>query len=85
MLKVYLENLEEAGARGRNLLSKKYARMDNLIPVLSDNPANDDGRKFSVYLRFCLCSEPETYGDRTFQPYCKNVRNAEAHLANNGD
>ena len=40
MLKVYLENLEEAGTRGRNLLSKKYARMDNLIPLLSDNPAN---------------------------------------------
>lgn len=36
MLKAYLENLEEAQARGRNLLSEKYARMDNLIPALSD-------------------------------------------------
>lgn len=72
MLKVYLENLEEAKTRGRSLLNKKYARMDNPIPTLSD-----DGREFSVQLR----CELETYGDRTLPLYCENVRNAEAHLA----
>lgn len=38
MLAAYLQQLEEAKARGRNLLTEKYARMDNLIPPLIDNP-----------------------------------------------
>lgn len=84
MLKVYLGNLEETETRGRNLPSKKYARMDNPIPALSDKPASGNGREFSVYLRFYLCCELETCGDRTLQLYCENVRNAEAHLASSG-
>lgn len=38
MLKAYLENIEDAVRGGRNLLTEKYARMDNLIPALTDNP-----------------------------------------------
>lgn len=75
MLKVYLENLEEAETRDRNLLNKKYARMDHPIPAL-----NDDGREFSVPLRCKL----ETCGDRTLRLHCENARNAEAHLASSG-
>lgn len=38
MLTSYLEQLKDAKARGRNLLTEKYARMDNLISPLTDNP-----------------------------------------------
>lgn len=42
MLAAYLQQLEEAKACGRNLLTEKYARMDNLIPPLIENPLIDD-------------------------------------------
>ncbi len=38
MLQSYLEDLESALASGRNLLTEKYARMDDLIPPLKSNP-----------------------------------------------
>lgn len=38
MLAAYLETLERAIAQGRNPLAEKYARMDGLIPPLSDDP-----------------------------------------------
>lgn len=38
MLASYLDNLKQAADEQRNLLMEKYARMDNLIPPLSDNP-----------------------------------------------
>lgn len=38
MLTSYLEQLKNAKALGRNLLTEKYARMDNLIPPLTDSP-----------------------------------------------
>ena len=38
MLAAYLETLARAEASGRNLLTEKYARMDNLIPPLTTNP-----------------------------------------------
>ena len=38
MLASYLDNLKQAADDQRNLLMEKYARMDNLIPPLSDNP-----------------------------------------------
>ena len=38
MLSAYLKQLQKAEKQGRNLLTEKYARMDNLIPPLTDNP-----------------------------------------------
>lgn len=38
MLSAYLEQLRAAKAQGRNLLTEKYARMDELIPPLTENP-----------------------------------------------
>jgi hypothetical protein len=34
----YLEDLRRAKAAGKNLMTLKYARMDDLIPPLSENP-----------------------------------------------
>lgn len=41
MLASYLRDLQLAEAQGRNLMTEKYARMDNLIPPLSTNPLID--------------------------------------------
>lgn len=38
VLQSLLDDLEAAGNRGRNLMTEKYARMENLIPLLQDNP-----------------------------------------------
>ena len=35
----YLEDLQRAKTEGKNLMTLKYARMDDLIPPLSTNPA----------------------------------------------
>jgi hypothetical protein len=40
-LKSYLHDLEKAMDDGMNLMTQKYARMDNLIPPLNNNPLID--------------------------------------------
>ena len=40
-LESYLSDLEKAEEKGINLMTHKYARMDNLIPLLNSNPIID--------------------------------------------
>jgi len=40
-LESYLSDLEKAEEKGINLMTHKYARMDNLIPQLNSNPLID--------------------------------------------
>ena len=40
-LESYLTDLSQAAANRRNLMTEKYARMDNLIPCLNANPVID--------------------------------------------
>jgi len=47
-LKSYLEDLQKAKDEGRNLLTEKYARMDNLIPPLKTSPLIDNIVKTEV-------------------------------------
>lgn len=54
MLAAYLVQLLEAKVQGRNLLTEKYARMDNLIPPLTEDTLIDDIDDISVYWQFEL-------------------------------
>ncbi len=65
-LRSYLNDLEEAMDEGRNLVELKYARIDNLIPPLSENPVIDriveaEGR----WLRELEAKYPNTFVGRS--------------------
>jgi hypothetical protein len=84
-LESYLEDLHQALQENRNLMTEKYARMDNLIPCLNRNPIIDDivsiekewqaevGRKYPHILSQ---SQPEYCGDPaaslSFQVYLRS-------------
>ncbi len=81
MLASYLADLEQAEAIGRNLLAEKYARMDKLIPPLSDSPLIDIivtvesnwqeelERRYPALYRRCCRSMGETGDGRNFGIY----------------
>ncbi|MCC4116659.1 DUF4125 family protein [Aromatoleum toluclasticum] len=81
MLASYLADLEQAEAAGRNLLAEKYARMDNLIPPLSNSPLIDVivtvesnwqeelERRYPALYRRCCRSTDETGDGRNFGIY----------------
>lgn len=81
MLESYLNDLLEADSKGRNLLAEKYARMDNQIPPLSNNPLIDiivtiEGnwqeeleRRYPALYRRCCRSMDETGDGRNFGVY----------------
>jgi len=84
MLESYLGDLLLARDKGRNLLTEKYARMDNLIPPLKSNPLineivhiEDDWQKElkekypSLYARTCRGTDPAQDGSE-FSIYLKS-------------
>lgn len=70
-LKSYLEDLHKAKAEGRNLLTEKYARMDNRIPPLKTNPIIDDIVEIEAHWMKELSEKyPYTFkGEPTFKIY----------------
>ena len=83
MLQSYLNDLQVAQKKGRNLVTEKYARMDNLIPPLSTNPLIDKiveieanwqeelKTKYpAIYNRMCRSTNPAQDGSN-FSVYLK--------------
>jgi hypothetical protein len=62
-LQSYLGDLQKAKAEGRNLLTEKYARMDNMIPPLKTNRLIDD----IVKLESCWMKELSQKYPRSFR------------------
>ncbi len=74
-LQSYLEDLQRAKAEGRNLLSEKYARMDNRIPPLKVNPLiNDIVELESGWMRELSQKYPRSFrgGAGSFELYLSN-------------
>lgn len=84
MLTSYLMQLSVAKLLGRNLLTEKYARMDNLIPPLTDSPYIDEIVEINelwqselqknypaLYKRCCRTMEPTGDG-RNFSVYLRS-------------
>jgi len=84
MLSAYLEQLECAKVRGRNLLTEKYARMDNLIPPLTDSPYIDEiveinefwqrelEEKYPALYKRCCRTMEETGDGKNFSIYLRS-------------
>jgi len=84
MLSNYLLKLSSAKLEGRNLLAEKYARMDNLIPPLTDSPYIDkiveinefwqielENKYPTLYKRCCRPMEPTGDG-QNFSIYLRS-------------
>jgi hypothetical protein len=83
LMAAYLIELTKAKRTGRNLITAKYARMDNLIPPLNTNPVIDKiveieaewqeeiRRKYpALYQRTCRSTDPTDDGSN-FSIYLK--------------
>jgi len=83
MLESYLNDLKVAQKKGRNLVTEKYARMDNLIPPLNTNPLIDkiveieakwqeeiEVKYPAIYNRMCRSTNPAQDGSN-FSVYLK--------------
>jgi hypothetical protein len=71
-LQSYLEDLQKAKAEGRNLLTEKYARMDNRIPPLKTNRLIDEIVKIeSQWMRELSQKYPQSFkgGSGGFELY----------------
>jgi hypothetical protein len=83
LLAAYLIELKSAKRRGRNLVTEKYARMDNLIPPINTNPVIDKivdveskwqqeirERYPALYARSCRSTD-QSGGDTNFSVYLR--------------
>lgn len=81
MLESYLDDLRQAETDQRNLLTEKYARMDNLIPPLSNNPLikiivaienawqNELQQRYPALYQRCCRSMDQTGDGKNFSIY----------------
>jgi len=84
ILASYLIQLSVAKMQGRNLLTEKYARMDNLIPPLTDSPYIDEiveiselwhnelQKNYPALYRRCCRTMEQTGDGRNFSVYLRS-------------